>query len=62
MADRDDYALRSATVADVEAPTLPYQPPRPKKAHRIAPLGIGQSLPYPAGRRPRDGITMAEES
>ena len=41
MADRDDYALRSVKVAEVEAPALPYQPPRPKGPHRIALVGAG---------------------
>src|SRR5919107_797707 len=41
MADRDDYALRSVKVAEVEAPALPYQPPRPKGAHRVALVGAG---------------------
>ena len=41
MADRDDYALRTATAATVEAPALPYRPPRPRKTHRIALVGAG---------------------
>ncbi len=41
MADRDDYALVSKKAAEVAAPDLPYQPPRPKGRHRIALIGAG---------------------
>lgn len=41
MADRDDYALVSATTAEVPAPDLPYRPPQPKRPHRIALVGAG---------------------
>jgi predicted dehydrogenase len=41
MADRDDYALVSATAAEVAAPDLPYRPPVPTRPHRIALVGAG---------------------
>lgn len=41
MADRDDYALVSATAAEVPAPDLPYRPPQPLRPHRIALVGAG---------------------
>jgi predicted dehydrogenase len=41
MADRDDYALVSATVATIAAPDLPYRPPVPARPHRIALIGAG---------------------
>jgi predicted dehydrogenase len=41
MPDRDDYALVSATAAEVPAPDLPYRPPQPLKPHRIALVGAG---------------------
>lgn len=41
MADRDDYALVSATVATVAARDLPYRPPVPARPHRIALIGAG---------------------
>ena len=41
MADRDDYALRTAAAAEVAAPDLPYRPPRPRERHGIALIGAG---------------------
>ncbi len=41
MADRDDYALKGQATAEVEAPALPYRPPRPRAPHRIALVGAG---------------------
>ena len=41
MADRDDYALVSATATEVAAPDLPYRPPVPRGHHRIALVGAG---------------------
>lgn len=41
MADRDDYALVSATAAEIAAPDLPYRPPQPKGRHPIALIGAG---------------------
>jgi predicted dehydrogenase len=45
MADRDDYALVSATAAKVPAPDLPYRPPHPARPHRIALVGAGGISP-----------------
>lgn len=39
--DVDTYALKAAEVAEIAAPDLPYQPPAPKKKHRIALVGAG---------------------
>ncbi|MCA0271361.1 MAG: Gfo/Idh/MocA family oxidoreductase [Proteobacteria bacterium] len=40
--DADDYALRSAALAEVPAPDLPYQPPMPRYyAPRIGVVGAG---------------------
>jgi len=41
MADRDDYALKSAGVAAVAAPDIAYLPPRPQGRHGIALVGAG---------------------
>lgn len=41
-ADTDTYALRSATLPDIEAPDLPYRPPMPKNYRpRIGMIGTG---------------------
>ena len=40
--DRDTYALKSAFVAEVPAPELPYLPPAPKRYRpRIGVIGAG---------------------
>jgi predicted dehydrogenase len=41
MAGRDDYALVAASAGEVPAPDLPYRPPQPRRAHRIALVGAG---------------------
>lgn len=41
MAERDDYALVSATVPEIAAPDLPYRPPLPRHRHPIALVGAG---------------------
>lgn len=41
MPDRDDYALKSATAAEVAVPEVPYLPPRPRGRHGIALVGAG---------------------
>ncbi len=41
-ADTDTYALRSAALAEIEAPDLPYRPPMPKSYRpRIGMIGTG---------------------
>ncbi|MBY6046930.1 Gfo/Idh/MocA family protein [Vannielia litorea] len=39
--DADSYALKSAQMAEVPAPDLPYQPPTPRKPPPIALIGAG---------------------
>lgn len=42
MADRDDYALKTGIGSRVQAPDLPYGPPKPRQyAPRIALVGAG---------------------
>ena len=42
MADRDDYALKSAPARHTRAPDLPYRPPMPRTYRpKIALVGAG---------------------
>jgi len=41
MAERSDYALESGKFAEVDAPELRFEPPRPKAKHAIALVGAG---------------------
>lgn len=40
-ADTDTYALRTAALAEVDPPDIPYRPPMPRGRHRIGMIGTG---------------------